>query len=61
MPRCLTVSVTFLHKRNDTRTQHHRMRLADDGSPSMAQVITNYPLANPESQEVPPSLVDECL
>lgn len=47
MPRCLTVSVTFLHKRNDTRTQHHRRRLADDGSPSMAQV--NHKLSARES------------
>jgi len=38
MPGGLTVSVTFFHKRNDTRTQLDRMRLAHGGSPSMAQV-----------------------
>ncbi|MBB3980344.1 hypothetical protein GGQ64_005598 [Rhizobium azooxidifex] len=38
MPGSLPVAVTLFHKRNDTRTQLDRMRLAHGGSPSMGKV-----------------------
>jgi hypothetical protein len=38
MPGSLPIAVAFLHKRNDTRTQLDRKRLAHGGSPSMAKV-----------------------
>jgi hypothetical protein len=38
MPSRFTMAVAFLDKRNDTRTQLYRMRLAHGRSPSMSKV-----------------------
>jgi hypothetical protein len=38
MPGGFAVSIAFLDKRNNTRTQLDRMRLAHGGSPSMGKL-----------------------
>lgn len=38
MPGGFPVAIAFIHKRNDTLTQLHRMRLAHGASPSMRTV-----------------------
>lgn len=47
MPRCLSITIAVIHKRNDTLTQLDRMRLARGASPSMGQSITDQAKPGP--------------
>jgi hypothetical protein len=52
----LPVGIAFLDKRNNTRTQFYRMRLAHGGSPSMEKENHKSAILEPESGKAQPAL-----